>query len=83
MWSRKRFQRRSDLICFSIAPELAIQKRKSVINDVIEAISRFNIKNFSVKDIMGMPPIMRYEFLEKYKREAELAAQRNPMGQLE
>lgn len=32
---------------------------------------------------MGMPPIMRYEFLEKYKREAELAAQRNPMGQLE
>ena len=31
---------------------------------------------------MGMPPIMRYEFLEKYKREAELAAKNNPLGQL-
>lgn len=59
-----------------------MEKRKSVIYDVIEAISRFNIKNFSVKDIMGMPPIMRYEFLEKYKKEAELAAQQNPLGQV-
>ena len=59
-----------------------MEKRKSVIYDVIEAISRFNIKNFSVKDIMGMPPIMRYEFLEKYKKEAELAAQESPLGQV-
>lgn len=59
-----------------------MEKRKSVIYDVIEAISRFNIKNFSVKEIMGMPPIMRYEFLEKYKKEAELAAQHNPLGQV-
>lgn len=59
-----------------------MEKRKSVIYDVIEAISRFNIKNFSVKEIMGMPPIMRYEFLEKYKKEAELAAQQNPLGQV-
>lgn len=29
-----------------------------------------------------MPPIMRYEFLEKYKKEAELAAQQNPLGQV-
>ena len=59
-----------------------MEKRKSVIYNVIEAISRYNIKNFSVKDIMGMPPIMRYEFLEKYKREAELAMKNNPLGQL-
>ena len=58
-----------------------MEKRKSVIYDVIEAITRFNIRNFSVKDIMGMPPIMRYEFLEKYKKEAELAVQQNPLGQ--
>jgi len=59
-----------------------VEKRKSVIYNVIEAISRYNIKNFSVKDIMGMPPIMRYEFLEKYRREAELAIKNNPLGQL-
>jgi hypothetical protein len=59
-----------------------VEKRKSVIYNVIEAISRYNIKNFSVKDIMGMPPIMRYEFLEKYRREAELALKNNPLGQL-
>lgn len=59
-----------------------MEKRKSVIYDVIEAITRFNIRNFSVKDIMGMPPIMRYEFLEKYKKEAELAVQQNPLGQV-
>ena len=29
-----------------------------------------------------MPPVMRYEFLEKYKKEAELAAQQNLLGQV-
>lgn len=59
-----------------------MEKRKSIIYDTIEAISRFNIKNFSVRDIMGMPPIMRYEFLEKFKIEAEAAMKNNPLNQL-
>lgn len=51
-----------------------------MITEVIMNMSRYNIRSFTVEQFLGLPPTVRYDFLEMIKQEYKVALENDPIG---